>query len=98
MPLVVRLLAPSAVTDDGLVAAHWTPSRQQLQRDCGHPGSVLFSDSGSAIKRIKAGVKARVLSTPCQGSIGSRGLHPPVKVSVERKKNTAFRLQGHSLG
>jgi len=52
--LVVGLLAPSAVTDDSLVAAHRTLPRQQLQRERGHPGSVLSSPSGSAIKRIKA--------------------------------------------
>lgn len=57
--LIVRLLAPSAMTDDSLVAAHGTPSRQQSQRERGYPGSLLFSSSGSAIKRIKAGVKAR---------------------------------------
>ena len=59
VPLIVRLLAPSAVTNDGPIAADGTPSRQQLQRERGHPGSILFSFSGSAIKRIKAGVKAR---------------------------------------
>jgi hypothetical protein len=56
---VVGLLAPSAVTYDGPIAAHGTPSRQQLQWKWGHPGSALFSFSGSEIKRIKAGVKAR---------------------------------------
>jgi hypothetical protein len=57
--LIVRLLSAPSVTDDGLVTAKWTPARHQMQRDHGHPGSVLSSVSGSAIKRIKAGVKAR---------------------------------------
>jgi hypothetical protein len=57
--LIVRLFFASSVTDDGLVAAKWTPTRQQMQRDQRYPGSVLSSVSESAIKRIKAGVKAR---------------------------------------
>lgn len=85
MPLVVRLLAPPAVTDDGPVAAYRTPSWQQSQRKWDHPGSVLFSASGNAIKRIKAGVKARP-GTPRQRLDPVAGLHPPVIVSVERKK------------
>jgi hypothetical protein len=59
MPFIVRLLAPPAMAHDGLIAASWTPPRQQLQGEWGYPGSGLFSSSGSAIKRIKAGVKAR---------------------------------------
>jgi hypothetical protein len=53
------------MAEDGLVAANGTASRQQAQRKRGHPGSDLSSPSGSAIKRIKAGVKARPFSTPC---------------------------------
>ena len=68
---IVSLFASSAVTDDGPVAAHGTLSRQQLQGKRGHPGSALFSFSGSAINIIKAGVKARP-GTPRQGSIWSR--------------------------
>jgi hypothetical protein len=59
VPFIVRLLAPPAMAHDGLIAANWTPSRQQFQGERRHPGSGLFSFSGSAIKRIKAGVKAR---------------------------------------
>ena len=56
--LVVCLLAPLAMADDGIVATQRTPPREQLQRERRHPGSVLSSVSGSAIKRITAGVKA----------------------------------------
>jgi hypothetical protein len=59
MPFIVRLLAPPAMAHDGLIAANWTAPRQQLQGERGYPGSGLFSSSVSAIKRIKAGVKAR---------------------------------------
>jgi hypothetical protein len=86
VPLIVSLFAPHAVTDDRLIAAYRTLSRQQMQRDRGHPGSVLSSASGSAIKRIKAGVKARPFSTPCQGSIRVAGLHPPVKSDSNEKR------------
>jgi hypothetical protein len=56
--LVVMALAKSApVADDRVVLADWTSPGQAVQRD--HPGSMLSFDSGSAIKRITAGVKAR---------------------------------------
>jgi len=54
----VGLFMPPTVADDSLVAAQKTPPWQLLQREGGHPGSILPSASGSAIKRITAGVKA----------------------------------------
>ena len=45
------------MADDRVVAANRTSPRQEVQRD--HPGSMLSFASGSAIKRITAGVKAR---------------------------------------
>jgi hypothetical protein len=59
MPFIVRLLAPPAMAHDGLIAANRAPSRQQFQGERRYPGSGLFSASVSAIKRIKAGMKAR---------------------------------------
>jgi hypothetical protein len=47
----------SGVADDRVVTAERAAPRQEIQWD--HPGSVLSFASGSAIKRIKAGVKAR---------------------------------------
>jgi hypothetical protein len=58
VPFVVRIFEALSVTDDGPLAANRAQPGEQLQRDLGHPGSVLFSGSGSAIKRITAGVKA----------------------------------------
>src|ERR1700689_5192807 len=59
--------------------------------------SVLSSASGSAIKRIKAGVKARPLQRPCQGSIGVPGLHPPGKLQYRTKKRILLSAyQRHS--
>ena len=46
-----------AVADDRVVPADGTSPRQEIQRN--HPGSMLSFASGSAIKRITAGVKAR---------------------------------------
>jgi len=57
MPVVVALTESPAVADDRVVTADWTSPWQQVQWD--HPGSMLSFASGSAIKRITAGVKAR---------------------------------------
>jgi len=55
--LVVRLPEPPSVADDRVVAAERAEPRQQTQGN--YPGSMLSLVSGSAIKRITAGVKAR---------------------------------------
>jgi hypothetical protein len=55
--VVVRLPESPSVADDGVVAAERAQPRQQMQRN--YPGSMLSLVSGSAIKRITAGVKAR---------------------------------------
>ena len=57
VPVMVALTEPPSVADDGVVLTNGTSPRQEVQRD--HPGSMLSSASGSAIKRITAGVKAR---------------------------------------
>src|ERR1700733_11495826 len=54
---IVGLAEPLSMADDRVVVANRTPPRQEVQRD--HPGSMLSFASGSAIKIIKAGVKAR---------------------------------------
>ena len=56
--VVVRVFEALSVPDDGPLAAKRAEPREQVQGDLGHPGSVLSSGSGSAIKRITAGVKA----------------------------------------
>jgi len=56
--VIVALPQSSSMTDDRFVATEGASSRQEIQRD--HPGSALFSGSGSAIKRITAGVRAAV--------------------------------------
>ena len=57
--LVVRLFTPLAVTNNRPIATHRAPPWQQSQGEHHHPGSGLFSSSGNAIKRIKAGVRPR---------------------------------------
>ena len=56
---VMGLFPPPAVARDRILAAPRAASWQKRQRKCRHPGSDLSSGSGSAIKRITAGVKAR---------------------------------------
>jgi hypothetical protein len=57
VPVIVGLAKSPSVADDRGVPANRTLPRQEGQRD--HPGSMLSFSSGSAIKRITAGVKAR---------------------------------------
>jgi len=64
------------MTDDRLTAANRALPWEEIQRD--HPGSILSFASGSAIKRITAGVKAR-RDRPCQASICYRAFTLPVK-------------------
>jgi hypothetical protein len=54
--VVVSMAEPSSVSYDRVIPANGTSPRQEVQRD--HPESPLSSASGSAIKRITAGVKA----------------------------------------
>ena len=56
--IVVSLLAPPSVPNDGVAVAERTVPRQLCQTDPGYPGSALSSTTGRAIKRITAGVKA----------------------------------------
>jgi hypothetical protein len=57
VPVIVALTKSPSVADDRVVTANGTSPRQEAQWD--HPGSMLSFASGSAIKRITAGVKAR---------------------------------------
>jgi hypothetical protein len=54
--VIVSWTEPSSMADDRVVPANRTSPRQEIQWD--HPGSMLSFVSGSAIKRITAGVKA----------------------------------------
>ena len=64
--IVVALAESPSVADDRGLPADGTLPRQEGQRD--HPGSMLSFASGSAIKRITAGVKAAA-DRRCQVSI-----------------------------
>jgi hypothetical protein len=88
LPVVVGLAKPPSMSDDRVVVANRTPPRQKVQRD--YPGSMLSFTSGSAIKRITAGVKARRDRSLLSFALLA-GPSPSGKVSFERKKNTAFR-------
>jgi len=56
-PVIVALTKSPTVADDRVVLANGASPRQKFQGH--HPGSALSFASGSAIKRITAGVKAR---------------------------------------
>jgi hypothetical protein len=53
---IVGLAGTPSVADDRVIVANRTSPRQEVQWD--HPGSMLSFASGSAIKRITAGVRA----------------------------------------
>ncbi len=57
MLVIVGLAEPPAVANDRVVLAERAQPRQEMQRH--YPGSMLSLVSGSAIRRITAGVEAR---------------------------------------
>jgi hypothetical protein len=57
LPVIVGWTKSTSVADDRVVPADRTSPRQEIQWD--YPGTMLSFVSGSAIKRITAGVKAR---------------------------------------
>jgi hypothetical protein len=89
--LIIVALTPSPpVADDRVVVANRASPREKFQRD--HPGSALSSASGSAIKRITAGVRAAA-DRRCQVSIWGLAFTLPVK-SVSNEK----RILLYSVG
>jgi hypothetical protein len=91
---VVGLAEPPSMADDRAIAANRTTPWQKVQRD--HPGSMLSFASGSAIKRITAGVKAR-RDRPCQISICRPGLHPPAMSASNEKRIQLFTKEREPL-
>ena len=77
------------MTDDRLLLTDWTLPREEIQRD--HPGTVLSFVSGSVIKRITAGVKARRDRSLRSFDLPA-GPSPSGKVSFERKQEYSFLL------
>jgi hypothetical protein len=77
------------MSDDRRALAQRTPTRHLLEADPGHPGTALSSASGSEIKRITAGVKARRwFSLP--GLVRRPAFTLLVHSISNEKKNTAF--------
>ena len=66
VPVIMGLALSLPMADDRAVEAERTSPRQEIQRN--YPGSMLSFASGSAIKRITAGVNAAA-DRPCQVSI-----------------------------
>lgn len=96
VPFVVRIFEALSVTDDGPLAANRAQPGEQFQRDLGHPGSVLFSGSGSAIKRITAGVKAGP-DRRCQVSIWWLAFTLQVKSVPNEKRISRSAYCPHDL-
>ena len=96
VPFVVRIFEALSVTDDGPLAANRAQPGEQFQRDLGHPGSVLFSGSGSAIKRITAGVKAGP-DRGCQVSIWWLAFTLQVKSVPNEKRISRSAYCPHDL-
>jgi len=96
VPLVVRILEALSVTNDGPLAANRAEPGEPIQRDLGHPGSVLFSGSGSAIKRITAGVKAGP-DRRCQVSIWWLAFTLQVKSVPNEKRISRSAYCPHAL-
>jgi hypothetical protein len=85
--VIVSMAAPASVANDRVIPANGTSPRQEVQRD--HPGSSLSSASGSAIKRITAGVKAAA-DRRCQSFDLRPAFTLPAKSVSNEKQNTAF--------
>jgi hypothetical protein len=90
VPVIVGLTKPPSMADDRVVQTNRTSPREEDQWD--HPGSMLSFASGSAIKRITAGVKAR-RDRSLLKSRSAAGPSPSGKISFERKENTALRWE-----
>src|ERR1051326_2197370 len=76
----MSMTEPSSVANDRVFLADGTSPRQAVQWN--HPGSMLSFASGSAIKRITAGVKAAA-DRPCQ----SFDLRPAFTLPVKSVSN-----------
>jgi hypothetical protein len=94
MPVIMRMLEALTVADDGPLTAKRAESREQPQRDLGHPGSA-FSVSGSAIKRTMEGVKATA-DRPAKSNRAA-GRHPPGKSESNEKRILLFVRQRGTL-
>ena len=86
VPKIVRLFASQAVTDDGPVAADGTPSRQQSQRERGHPGIGLVFALGQCDKKNQGRREGPPLFNALPKVRFGYGPSPSVKLSVERKE------------
>ena len=92
--VVVVLTQSPPVADDRVITANRASPRETVQRD--HPGSALSSASGSAIKRITAGVKAAA-DRRCQVSIWGLAFTLPVKSVSNEKRILICGVGGEPL-
>src|SRR5258708_39472085 len=72
------------MTDDRVLSTQRALSRHAVEWN--YPGSSLSCPPGSAIKRIKAGVKAWFADSSCQDSFCQPAPSPSGQVSFKRKR------------
>ena len=82
--LIVGGSKPPSMADDRLLSTQRALPWYGSQRN--YPGSSLSFPSGSAIKRIKAGVKALFADSSCQDSFCQPAPSPSGQVSFKRKR------------
>jgi hypothetical protein len=80
---IVSLAVTPPMADDRVAAANWTTPWKEIQWD--HPGSMLSFGSGSAIKRITAGVKAAADRRCPSFDLGPAFTLPVQSVSNEKR-------------
>jgi len=85
VPFIMGLLEPLSVTDDRPIAAQRASAGQQRKRDLGHPGAVLSSASGSAIKRINGWREGRSLTVAAKFRSGLAFTLPVKSVPNEKR-------------
>jgi len=93
--VIVALTESPSVADDRVVAANGTSPRQEAQRD--HPGLDVVFCLWQCDKDNHGWREGPPLTVPCQSFDLLDGPSPSGKVSLERKKNTAFRRSPRAL-
>jgi len=97
VPSIVRLPEPPSVADDRALAAERADAREPRERDLGHPGVVLSSTSGSAIKRINGWREGPPVTVLCQSFDLLVGPSPSGKINFRMKKRILLCVAGCAL-
>ena len=93
--VIVAWRESPSVADDRVVAANGTSPRQESPAES--PRLDVVFRLWQCDKKNHGWREGPPLTVPAKVSICWPGLHPPGKVSLERKKNTAFRARREPL-